>query len=632
MSKKSLCIIAISISLISGIKAQVNIPDFYKSIAKGWNTWDTYSQVSFVHIPEGFTVNLVLKEYKNSFIMRNPLMYKSEQKMTLGAHADFGEYTDQTIDWEEMKFRIQSATDNDNLLILVSPSEVKALKPPVLIAECGILWQLSGNTSKNNDLITWSSGNTSVNLYSTKSTVYDPYLRLYTPYNAYELRSSVGLSTGKSYSIQQIQNVLDRESKKLNQMKSAYGEYADIFDAMQSSIAWNTIYEPQKKRVVTPVSRSWNDWHGGYVLFEWDNYFVAYMSSLYNKELAYTNAIAITNEITEDGFVPNMADAFIKTRDRSEPPVGSFCVREIYRKYQEKWFLEAVYDKLLRWNQWWSTKRDVNGLLVWGSNAYTPKNGNYWETQQSGVNRPHGASLESGMDNSPMYFDIRLDTITGLSNLWDVGLNSLYILDCNALADIAKELGKTTDYSELSARAGKYSKNLNRLWDEKTGIYRNKFTDNSKFSERLSPTSFYTLLTDAPDNLKIDRMMKEHFYNPNEFYSKWMLPSIAMNDTSFKAQNYWQGRIWPPINFLVYLGLRKHGLTQPRKELVEKSKLLFLRNWNETKHVCENYNAITGIGAEKGAASDPYYHWGALLGFMSMIENGVVNPPENKLK
>jgi len=599
---------------------------------KGWNTWDSFSQLAFTHLPEGFTINLSMKEYKNAFIMRNPLMYKAEQRMTFGAHSDMGEYTDLAIDWEGMKFRIQSATDNENLVIMVTPVEVKAIRTPILIAETGISWQYPGSVSKTGDLITFSSGNTTTNLYATKTTVYDPYVKINSTYNCYPLNSSVGLATGKPYSLEQIQAILDRESKILAAKKNAYGDLKEQFDAMQSSIAWNTIFDPAKNRIITPVSRSWNDWHGGYVLFEWDNYFVAYMSSLYNKDLAYANAIAITNEITEDGFVPNMADAFMKTNDRSEPPVGAFCVREIYRRYHEKWFLETVYNKLLTWNRWWSEKRDINGLLVWGSNKYKPTNGNYWETEKSGVNRIVGASLESGMDNSPMYFEIPFDTVKGLSHLWDVGLNSLYIMDCNALADIAKELGKTADCRELTARAAKYTKNLDRLWDEKTGIYRNKLTDHGEFSGRLSPTSFYSLLTDAPDKKKIDRMMKEHFYNANEFYGEWMIPSISKNDTSFKAQNYWQGRIWPPINFLVYLGLRKHELDTPRKELVEKSRQLFMKNWTETRHVCENYNAITGVGAEKGAASDPFYHWGALLGFMEFIENGIVESPFKPLK
>jgi putative isomerase len=603
-----------------------------QTLAKGWNTWDTYSQVSFTHMPDGITINLALKEYKNSFIMRNPLLYKEEQHITLGSHSDDGSYTDLTLEWEKMKFRIQSATDDDNIVILVTPLEVKTLKSPMLVAEAGYVWQMPGTVSKKDEGIRWTTGNFSTSLYCTCPAGKDPYMKLYAPYNVYELTSETGISTGKKYTLTEIRDIIRRQSALLDQKKKSFGENSEIFNALQSSIAWNVVYDPLKQRVIVPVSRSWNEWHGGYVLFCWDNYFVSYMLSLYNKELAYANAIAITSEADETGFVPNFSDAIIKSRDRSQPPVGSFCVREIYRKYHEKWFLELLYDRLLTWNRWWAEKRDVNGLLAWGSNYYQPLNGNYWETSVSGVGSRQGASLESGMDNAPMYFEIPFDSTREVLKLWDVGLNSLYIMDCNALSDIAKELGRTADYKELMARGARYSANLNKLWNEKLGIYCNRRTDNGEFSTRLSPTCFYPLLTDVPDKQKIDRMMKEHFYNPDEFYGEWIIPSVPRNDTSFKAQDYWQGRVWAPLNFLVYLGLRKHNLTAPKNDLVTKSKALLLKNWTENHYVCENYNALTGIGAEKGTASDPFYHWGALLGFMNFIEKGIVEAPEKPLK
>lgn len=633
---KKIVSLAFTMLLTCNLPAQTvainNYTKLTQTLAQGWNTWDTYSQVSYTRLPEGFTINLSLKEYKNAFIMRNPLLYKREQKITLGAHANNGAYTDLVMEWEGMTFRIQSGTDSNNLILLVSPLQLNQKVSPTLIAEAGIVWQQNGSIFKNNSIISWALNNSTTNLYATQQPVYEPNMKLYAPYNAYKLSQPVGLSTGKAYTVSQIQSILESESKKLENLKANYGEQAEIFNALQSSIAWNVIYDPLNKRVVAPVSRSWNEWHGGYVMFCWDTYFVSYMASLYNKELAYANAIAITNEIVESGFVPNFADAIVKSRDRSQPPVGSFCVREIYRHYKEKWFLEEVYDKLLTWNRWWAAKRDINGLLAWGSNTFEPVTGNHWETTQSGVHGWQGASFESGMDNAPMYFNIPFDSTKSVLQLWDVGLNSIYIMDCYALADIAKVLGKTADYAELTARGKQYTQNITKLWDEKSGIYRNRRTDNGMFSERISPTSFYVLLTNAPTKPQIESMMKNYFFNPNEFYGEWLLPSVPRSDTAYKHQDYWQGRIWAPINFLVYLGLRKHKLNDAKNELVEKSAKLLLKNWTENRYVCENYNNNTGIGAEKGTASDPFYHWGALLGFMQFIENGTIESPDGELK
>ena len=162
-----LWLMSLTIFGMGSASAQLGISEFYQSIARGWNTWDTYSQVSYTHMPEGFIINMVLKEYKDAFIMRNPLMYKSEQKMTLGAHADFGEYTDLEMEWQGMKFKFQSATDSGHLVLLITPLLVKSIKHPLLVAECGISWQYPGTISKINNQITWTSGKLTTTLFSS---------------------------------------------------------------------------------------------------------------------------------------------------------------------------------------------------------------------------------------------------------------------------------------------------------------------------------------------------------------------------------------------------------------------------------------------------------------------------------
>lgn len=84
------------------------------------------------------------------------------------------------------------------------------------------------------------------------------------------------------------------------------------------------------------------------------------------------------------------------------------------------------------------------------------------------------------------------------------------------------------------------------------------------------------------------------------------------------------------MNFLVYLGLRNYQLPDARKAMAEKSAALLLRSWTEKRQVCENYNAILGIGNDR-RNSDAFYHWGALLGYISLIEDGYALPPETKL-
>jgi len=100
-----------------------------------------------------------------------------------------------------------------------------------------------------------------------------------------------------------------------------------------------------------------------------------------------------------------------------------------------------------------------------------------------------------------------------------------------------------------------------------------------------------------------------------------MIPSIARSDPAFPDNSYWRGRIWAPMNFLVYLGLRNYDLPEARKELVDKSLRLMMKEWRANRRVYENYNATTGVGGDvRNSAS--FYSWGALLGFMSLMEQG----------
>jgi hypothetical protein len=116
-------------------------------------------------------------------------------------------------------------------------------------------------------------------------------------------------------------------------------------------------------------------------------------------------------------------------------------------------------------------------------------------------------------------------------------------------------------------------------------------------------------------------MVREHYFNPQEFHGEWVMPSIARNVPGFEAQEYWRGRIWGPMNFLVYLGLRNYDLAPARTDLAERSLKLLLKSWQSDHAIYENYNANTGAGNDV-RSSDAYYHWGALLGVISLMEQG----------
>jgi len=612
-------VITLSLSFTT-LFAQVKTPGEYYNemqgkLASGWNTWNTRSVLSHVFLPECFTVNLELNDSRSGGILKEALIGrrgKDVEKVTPGPHSYNGSYTELTVDWKNIEVNVKTAAEGNDLAIIVTP--LKGKESDRLLINPQILWGKNGKVEIMNNCFSFNNDGITTKFYLIAKEYSTNDSMIICPLN-----EKIVLSTYFDKSLDEIESKVNTAGRKLAETKKDYIADSSLYDAMQSVLAWDVIYEPTNHIVISPVSRIWNcGWWNGWVLFDWDTYFAAYMYSLDNKDLSYANAIAVTKNITSAGFVPNCSAGVGKSEDHSQPPVGSYIVWKIYERYKEKWFLKEVFDELLSWNRWWVNKRDVDGYLCWGSDLdYAEKMPKSLSKQ---INTKQAAMWESGLDNSPMYDEAAYDSVNHKLLLADVGLMSMYILDCQYLSKIAKELGKDDISNELHKRAEKYSKKLASLYDEKSGIFLNQNLKTGKLSHRLSPTLFYPLLAGVASQKQAERMIKEHFYNPDEFWGEWIMPSIARNDSAFKDNNYWRGRIWAPMNFLVYCGMRNYNLPDARKDLVEKSSKIILKSWNREHHVYENNNSVTGVGDDV-RNSDKFYHWGALHAFIKLLEN-----------
>jgi glycogen debranching enzyme len=431
-----------------------------------------------------------------------------------------------------------------------------------------------------------------------------------------------------------IAEIIDeRKNLYLRDRLTSSGELQDICPAMISGVTWNTIYRDKYPYICSPVSREWCVNWGGYVLFDWDTFFTALIISSENKDLAYSNIKAILSEITDNGFIPNSGASSGKSEDRSQPPVGSYCILKVYLQHRDLRLLEETYELLKRWHNWWLKNRDgnKNGLLEWGSNRVLE-----WKSGLGGFERLHyhdlqAAKWESGLDNSPMYDDVIFNEKTNTMELDDVGLNSLYALDSWALSEIAKELGRDEDEIEFSEEYLQMRKRINSmLWNKDLGIYTNRYWD-GKFSDRLSPTCFYPLLAGIPTKEMAECMINRFLLNEEKFWGEYVIPSTPRDDPAFKDNNYWRGRIWAPMNFLVYEGLKRYGFDKIAYDFARKSINLFLKEWQEEGHIHENYNAITGDGDDV-RNSDPLYTWGGLLAYIGFEEIIMVEPWNNGIR
>ncbi len=590
---------------------------------KGWQTWNNESVLSQVWMPDGLCISLQMMDHVTNRILRRALIGEkgwNEAHVFPKAHAYDNSYAALSFDWLDNAADVVSALDGNDLCILVTPTKVPKW-PSGLIVAAQSLWNRGGTLERDGDHLLLKKGDTCIPVYTTGEDAQELFCEAVTPYLSVTLTEPVGISTGKRRTVEEIRQVIARQKARWEQNMAAYSPHQEAYNAMQTCQAWDTVFDPEEGTPITTVSRIWNRGWGGYVLFCWDTYFASLMQSLDNRELAYINAIRITNTMTERGFVPNFAcQSGIRSFDRSQPPVGSIVVKLIYDRWPEKWFLQEVYGKLVRWNEWfYQSRRTDSGLMAWGSNrvenAHVPHSGD------AGIHDWQGAAYESGLDNSPIFDGVPFDAEKSILCMEDVGLTGLYIKDCYTLADISRILDDTDTADGLLQRAHEMEDKLETLWDEDTGLYLNRRTDTGKLDHRLSPFHFHALFSKKAGQDRARRMMDEHFFNEKEFFGDYILPSIARNDPAYPDQVYWRGRIWAPMNFLCYMAVREYDLPDARQVLAEKSEKLILKEWLEKGHVHENYDGDTGEGCNS-ERSDPFYHWGALLSFIALMEQG----------
>jgi glycogen debranching enzyme len=231
------------------------------------------------------------------------------------------------------------------------------------------------------------------------------------------------------------------------------------------------------------------------------------------------------------------------------------------------------------------------------------------------------AKWESGMDDSPMYDDVTYNPKTYTMELDDVGLNSLYALDAECLAKIAAILGYKDDNRRFVAEYDRVKSLVRQLlWNEQDGIFENRYWD-GRFSKRLSPTNFYPLLAGIASPEQAKRMVREHLLNSDEFWGKYVIPTISRNDPAFQDQYYWRGDIWGPTNYLVYQAINRYGEDEVALEFAEKSYDLFMEDWQAHQRTNEQYYAWGG-----SAGGDVHYTWGALLCLIGMEQFIDENP------
>jgi mannosylglycerate hydrolase MGH1-like protein len=255
---------------------------------------------------------------------------------------------------------------------------------------------------------------------------------------------------------------------------------SDPLAAARDIVAWNTVWDRKNRRPYTSCSRNWDlSKFGGFGIWLTDTAVSALLHSLFGAAQARENLEALLAGQTEHGNFPCLLTGKDSWRDRSQPPIVSLIVWQIYQRTGSRELVERAYGPLLRNHQWWWSTRDGNGdgLLEYGSSPVG--DGLYVGTKLAAKN-------ESFMDNSPVHDEARWIEEARTLDSADVGLNSLIAFDAEMLACLASVLGREQEATTHRARAREHASRLqSHFWDESRGIFANRLWD-GKFVDSIS--------------------------------------------------------------------------------------------------------------------------------------------------
>lgn len=446
-------------------------------------------------------------------------------------------------------------------------------------------------------------------------------------YEALEKATGEWLAPGK------IDRLLEGNRERyLQQRPRGTGWLAEVPAAINDQLQWSEVYTPQRERSYITVSRAWAKENNSAPDFLWDSFFSALLVCQEDERKAYALVRDITSWQNDQGMFAQYGQWVSRPNNwifpvawgHTQYPVGALATAKIYLRRPNREFLAEIYPRLLKNHRWWFSDRgdgqpwrdgNKNGLLELGSNYGDEIP--YEHRQQTSYFESH--------DDSPQWWHVApYNEKTNTIELDTVERNCMYTMDASVLSWMAGELGRTQEAAELEREHAMMAERINRLlWDPSRDTYANRRwepKDGNWFMPQMAPDIFLSLLGRVTPEDRVESLRKI-FHDPAKFAGEWIMPTISRDDPLFPQQHYWRGKVWAPINWLVYQGLKIYEWDHEARLLAESSAKMFLRPWRERAECYENFLATTGEGS-----SDPHYTWGAMMVLVAVEELIDINP------
>ncbi|MBI4036343.1 hypothetical protein HY386_00495 [Candidatus Daviesbacteria bacterium] len=355
----------------------------------------------------------------------------------------------------------------------------------------------------------------------------------------------------------------------------------------------------------------------------WDSCFHAIILSHLNIEDAQKELLSLVSKQFENGIISHIIywenhhkTTFPKidwgkkgTSSITQPPLLALAAWLVFQKSNDKNFLKTIYPHLYHFYKYLLTERDPH------------------EKHLVGIMNPD----ESGEDNSPRFdlplglppthslkdnakrrfklveqnIECNFDAPFCMRNFFwvkDVPFNSIMVENLSMLSQIAKELGFNDDSFYFKKEKERIIQAMRKLMFDQ-GIFYSTFGENYQKIKVKTWAIFAPLFAKIYTKNEARELIYKHLLNPKEFWAKYPIPSVSLDEPSFNAKGFWRGSVWMAINWFVYKGLKNYGFDDIAEKILQISLTLIQKSGFR-----EQFNPLTGGGL--GAKN---FTWGALV-------------------
>lgn len=380
----------------------------------------------------------------------------------------------------------------------------------------------------------------------------------------------------------------------------ASAQYKDCLDYIEGY--WNKILikDPKKGQFnahhipvpypyLTPNNRKFN------YIFYWDTFFMF-------RGLLGTKRVSIMKDMIENflylfkkfGIIPNFNSH--AATGRSQPPFLSTMIFDVFEITQDRRWLA---------NRMEYAKKEYKSVWFDQNSAYNHYVSGYFLSKYGDrdVGYSHNAELESGWDFTSRFYNRCQDFLP-------VDLNCYlykYERDFMRIAEMFDDEKEQVHWHKQSEARKKEI--YHYFWNEEEGFFFDYDYINKKQSSFFSLAGFIPLWAGLVDYKDAERMKNRLFEFETEYglvitSAKSLAPNILSEEIpeSYKAAitqllkpKQWDyPNIWPPIEYLVVVGLLRYGFVEDAVRIMKKSLVAHAKVFRKYGTFFEKIDGVKG--------------------------------------